>query len=530
VNARVLISLVALVAAVAVGLGVAALVAWPHSDLAPDGDALARVTLPRLGGSVTAAEVHTAAGTKVPVVVRQGRLWPVGTLPAGERLRIALTVRRPGYAGWLVGRSETRRFTITTPTAHLRGRWLQVKAGTPVEVAFDQPVRLVWLGPGQPVRRLAQARSVFPVGKVAAGSHAVGSVEVAAAARSWERLSSPERVTWFPAQPYPQVLVSPKPGVALSPSGQLRLTFSSPLREVLGTRKPTVSPVTPGSWRQADDHTLVFRPGGLGFPLDSTATVGLPRSVHVAGQPGATLTSQLQWEVPRGSTTRMEQLLAQLGYLPLDWQPDADPVPATMRDQLAAAVDPPPGRFSWRYPNTPPELTSLWKEGDWNEIVRGAVMMFQDDHDLAVDAIPGPNFWKALLSDAVAGTRRDAGYSYVFVHRMLPQSLNLWHNGAVILSSPGNTGVPAAPTQLGTFPVFEHIPIGTMAGTNPDGSHYNDPGIRWISYFNHGEAIHAFNRNSFGTPQSLGCVELPLDAAAKVWPYTPIGTLVTVED
>ena len=36
-----------------------------------------------------------------------------------------------------------------------------------------------------------------------------------------------------------------------------------------------------------------------------------------------------------------------------------------------------------------------------------------------------------------------------------------------------------------------------MAGTNPDGSHYNDPGIRWISYFNHGEAIHAFNRLYF---------------------------------
>jgi lipoprotein-anchoring transpeptidase ErfK/SrfK len=69
-----------------------------------------------------------------------------------------------------------------------------------------------------------------------------------------------------------------------------------------------------------------------------------------------------------------------------------------------------------------------------------------------------------------------------------------------------------------------------MSGTNPDGSHYNDPGIRWISYFHHGEAIHAFNRASFGTPQSLGCVELPLASAAKVWPYTPIGTLVTIED
>jgi len=45
-----------------------------------------------------------------------------------------------------------------------------------------------------------------------------------------------------------------------------------------------------------------------------------------------------------------------------------------------------------------------------------------------------------------------------------------------------------------------------------------------------GEALHAFNRASFGTPQSLGCVELPLNQAAKLWPYTPIGTLVTIEN
>jgi len=132
--------------------------------------------------------------------------------------------------------------------------------------------------------------------------------------------------------------------------------------------------------------------------------------------------------------------------------------------------------------------------------------------------------------DAIAGTRRAGGYSYVYVRSSVPQSLTLWHNGQTVLRSPGNTGVPAAPTQLGTFPVFEHIPVGTMSGTNPDGSHYHDPGIRYISYFNGGDAIHAFNRASFGTPQSLGCVELPLASAARVWPYTPIGTLVTIEN
>ena len=44
-----------------------------------------------------------------------------------------------------------------------------------------------------------------------------------------------------------------------------------------------------------------------------------------------------------------------------------------------------------------------------------------------------------------------------------------------------------------------------------------------------GVALHAFNRASFGTPQSLGCVELPEASAKRVWPYTPIGTLVAIE-
>src|SRR4029077_18089672 len=164
----------------------------------------------------------------------------------------------------------------------------------------------------------------------------------------------------------------------------------------------------------------------------------------------------------------------------------------TPRGELAAAVDPPAGRFEWRYPNSPPELQALWKTGEPNEITRGAVMMFQDDHHLAVDGIAGSQVWHALLGDAVAGTRRTAGYSYVYVHRNLPQLLTLWHNGRTVLTSPGNTGVPSAPTRLGTVQGFEPTKSGTRSGTNPDGSHYNDPGIKWISYFNGGDALHAF--------------------------------------
>jgi hypothetical protein len=222
-------------------------------------------------------------------------------------------------------------------------------------------------------------------------------------------------------------------------------------------------------------------------------------------------------------------LLAQLGWLPLDWKPSGTAVAHTARAQAAAAVAPPRGSFHWRYPNTPTQLRALWTPGHLNQIVKGAVMSFEHTHGLAADGLAGPMVWHALLTDAVAARRTTAPYSYVYVRVKEPQLLTLWSAGHTVLTSPGNTGIPSRPTAAGTFAVFEHIPSGTMTGTNPDGAHYNDPGIRWISYFNGGDALHAFPRASYGTPQSLGCVELPLDAAATAWPYTPIGTLVTIE-
>ena len=91
-----------------------------------------------------------------------------------------------------------------------------------------------------------------------------------------------------------------------------------------------------------------------------------------------------------------------------------------------------------------------------------------------------------------------------------------------------NTGISVSPTALGTYPVYLRYTTQTMSGTNPDGSHYSDPGIPWVSYFNGGDALHGFIRYSYGYPQSLGCVEMPLASAKTVWPSTPIGTLVTV--
>ena len=509
-----------------------AVLAWPNVGVRPDGEALARVSLSGYAGRVSDVVVLNSAGKAVPVAFRDGRLWPERLLPVDETLTVGLTVRRPGWAGWLVGRTTKKRFEVRTPSAHLRGRWLQIRPGTPVTVSFDAPVRLVSLNQAGRARtlRFARAHRTVGIGVLAQGSHLAGSLTVSGVPRAWEELPLPTRISWFPTRMYPQALIEPVPGTSLALDRPITLTFSQPVRKAIGTNRPTISPRAPGRWRLLDTHALSFQPSGLGYPFGAQIQVRLPKRVGLATAAGERITRELAWQVPAGSTLRLQQLLAQAGYLPLDWTPSAITVAKEAHAQLAAAIYPPKGRFSWRYPNTPPELHALWQTGHWNEVTRAAVIMFQDTHRLKVDGFVGPKFWHALLVDTLAGGPRRDGYSYVYVHRSLPQSLNLWHNGKLILSSPGNTGVPAAPTQLGSFPVFEHIPIGTMSGTNPDGSHYNDPGIRYISYFNHGDAIHAFTRTSFGTPQSLGCVELPLAAAAKVWPYTPIGTLVTVEN
>jgi hypothetical protein len=509
------------------GSAVAALVAWPHAGLAGARDGLARVALPGFAGRV-AVKVVSEDGSSVPVQLRGKTLWPAQKLAPGERLSVTVVVRRPRWAGWLVGRNERRTFTVVTPSAHVTGRWLEPGSGTPVTLHFDRAVSVVSLGPGD-VRRLARPRRTVELGVVAGDSHRGGTFEVAAVSRSWERLPARVRVTWFVAQPDPQLLVEPRAGAKLAPGSPITLTFSRPIAEVLGSRKPRLSPATPGRWRPLDAHTLVFQPSGFGFGLGARVHVRLPRPVLLGGTTDAKPVRGVHWQVPPGSTLRLQQLLAGLGYLPVRWRALSDPPPSKAAE-LAAAVSPPHGLFSWRYPRTPAPLKALWKPGGLDLVTQAAIMTFEEAHGLPVDGLPGPRLWRTLLADTIAGKRHAGGYSYVFVHTSVPESLNLWHNGRVIVRSPGNTGIPAAPTALGTWPVFEHIPVGTMSGTNPDGSHYNDPGIQYISYFHGGDAIHAFNRSSYGTPQSLGCVELPLGAAAQVWPYTPIGTLVTVEN
>jgi peptidoglycan hydrolase-like protein with peptidoglycan-binding domain len=229
-------------------------------------------------------------------------------------------------------------------------------------------------------------------------------------------------------------------------------------------------------------------------------------------------------------------LLATLGYLPVSFRyAGAAPGP-TAKAQLQAAVNPPKGTFSWRYPNTPAALRSFWSPTASGVMTKGAIMAFEADHGLIsntyasplTDGIATPAVWRALIRAAIANQRSTFGYTFVSVSEGSPETETTWHNGKVVVHGLVNTGISVAPTAQGTFPTFTHLRVTTMSGTNPDGSHYSDPGIPWTSYFNGGDALHGFIRGSYGFPQSLGCVEMPFSEAGAVWRYTPIGTLVHV--
>ncbi len=510
------------------GFGVAAF-AMSGSTLGSDPSALAKVETEAFGGTVERVRATGPDGKPIPIAVKDGRLTPEEKLSPGEEVSVAVVVKRPGLVGWLVGEEAEEHLSLRAPQARVSSRWLTVKPNSTPKVSFDQPVRSVAYGvPGHLHHRVFS----HPRKSVSLGSQeAVGTVIVAGVPRSWERPGKPQSVTWFPASKSPSVAASPAPGSDVSPATPLRLTFSKPVHKVLGDAMPTLVPAASGSWHQVDRHTLLFTPSGYGAGLSTTVEAQLPKKVAVIQEDGSLQSAkEIDWNIPPGSTLRLQQLLADAGYLPVVWKPSGAAVKKTPAGELRAAVEPPKGKFEWRYHHTPRSLRELWTPGEESVITEGALMAFETEHEMEADGSAGAEVWGALLEDAIAGKRNNAGgYSYVYVSETLPEKTTLWHNGKIVITAPANTGIPGAETELGTFPVFEHLEETTMSGENPDGSHYEDPGIMWVSYFNGGDALHTFDRASYGSPQSLGCVEMRLEDAATIWPYTPVGTLVHVE-
>jgi peptidoglycan hydrolase-like protein with peptidoglycan-binding domain len=338
-----------------------------------------------------------------------------------------------------------------------------------------------------------------------------------------------------PVAPLRVIGLSPAAGARNVAFGKtIKVTFSAQVAAT--TPYPRLSPSVPGTWKHSGTSALVFTPKGH-LPVYTQVRVTIPAgSAGVHGADGGRLAKPYVVRFTVGgpsSVLRLQQLLAELGYLPLRFHPEAaSPKKAALlsepTDADLIALQPVAGRFTWRWDHLPSTLTALWAKGRTTVLLRGAIMAFEAGHGLSADGAAGRKVWTALLAQVAAHKAHEGAYRYLVVTTRLPQKLSVWSNGKVIYTTPANTGIASRPTQKGTFPVYLRFRTTTMSGTNPDGTHYNDPGVPYVAYFNGGDAVHGFLRASYGSPQSLGCVELSYSSAAVVWKYDPLGTLVTV--
>ncbi len=310
----------------------------------------------------------------------------------------------------------------------------------------------------------------------------------------------------------------------------IRVVFSAPL--AADSPMPAITPSIAGSWQRVTPATVQFLPA-QGFTQDTRVKVSVPAgSSGIRSTSGGLLATQVVSHFWTGSysTLRLEQLLAQLGYLPLNWSPapGATVVPATDTSaQLSAAYSPPAGSFSWNSSGWPDALQNMWSPGQTGSILQGAVMAFESNQGLAMDGVAGPEVWHALLNAVAKGQDNPNGYTYAYVSEGSPETLTIWHNGQQVEQTLANTGIPGRTTALGTYPVYLKYQHQIMRGTDPDGQKYADP-VSWVSYFNGSDAVHYYPRASYGFPQSLGCVELPYAQAEQSYPYLTYGSLVTI--
>src|SRR4051794_13659507 len=124
----------------------AAVLHWSGATLAADPVALARVDVQPFGGKLVRATASDPAGRPIPLSVVNGRLTPRIRLAQGERVSVDVVVRRPGWSAWALGRERRERLGLRTPTAGVTARWLTIRSGSTLRVAFDRPVTAVAYG------------------------------------------------------------------------------------------------------------------------------------------------------------------------------------------------------------------------------------------------------------------------------------------------------------------------------------------------------------------------------------------------
>jgi peptidoglycan hydrolase-like protein with peptidoglycan-binding domain len=288
---------------------------------------------------------------------------------------------------------------------------------------------------------------------------------------------------------------------------------------------PALRPRVAGKWR-ADGAYMTFTPASTLQPCSSfTLTVWAGTDAAGDRPLGKARTVHLRVACP--GTLALQQALGRLGYLPYTVHAshgvNSGHAPESRAKAAHYAFVPPRGPLLPDIAHAP----GLWYD-HYDPTTRGALMVFQQTRNLPVTGTADSRTWASLLATETHGSRDPRPYTFVTVSESIPETLEVHQGNHVVLTTPVNTGVPGATTEQGTFPIFARFTSTTMSGTNPDGSKYVDPGVPWVNYFNGGDAVHGFPRPSYGTPQSNGCVELPIGTAQRVYGMLSIGDLVVV--
>jgi hypothetical protein len=185
--------------------------------------------------------------------------------------------------------------------------------------------------------------------------------------------------------------VSPADGAkGLIGSRPITFTFSAPLAD--SSSLPALSPAIPGRWRRAG-NTATFTPGQP-FPGGIRVSLHVPGGIEgVRSDAGGQLpqTWASSFTTRPYAVLRLQQILAQLGYLPLSWTPAKHAVipGTTAAAQIAAAYSPPQGSFRWLN-HWPSSLLNQWRPGSPNVLDVGAITGFEADHGMTPDGNASP--------------------------------------------------------------------------------------------------------------------------------------------
>jgi peptidoglycan hydrolase-like protein with peptidoglycan-binding domain len=289
---------------------------------------------------------------------------------------------------------------------------------------------------------------------------------------------------------------------------------------------PTLRPAVAGSWRVVGD-TEVFTSVSTLEPCSSYTLTVWSRTASTGHAPlGKQRTLGLNVACP--PLAGAQQALAKLGYLGAAFKPRYSVVlPSGAESRREAAVHafhPPRGTLA-----SDPSDAPTVEMGQLDETTRGALTVYQSEHGLQETGEPNRETWNSLLSALTANRRNPDPYTWVSVSESIPETLEVHRGSHLVLSTPANTGVPGAETAQGIFPIYSRLTSTTMTGTDPNGTKYVAPDVPWVNYFNGGDAVHGYPRASYGSPQSNGCVELPIETAQRVFGMLRLGDIVDVK-